>query len=141
MRIIFGKGTMRLYRICLSALLTIFSAAVLAGGDAEPLGRKDIIDLVRGNTVQCVKEKDQALCSNYFTPKGVVTRMMHADGKRKVGRWFLDDQARLCILWDGKIKPLCFIVYAQPDGSYNLIKRGRHITTITGVEDGNTKNL
>ena len=82
-----------------------------------------------------------ALCANYFTPKGVVTRMMHADGKRKVGRWFLDDQARLCILWDGKIKPLCFVVYAQPEGRYNLIKNGKHITTITGVEDGNTKGL
>ena len=120
--------------------LLLLSAAALAA-DTEPLGRKAITDLVRGKTVECVKEKDQALCSNYFTPKGVVTRMMHADGKRKVGRWFLDDQARLCILWDGKIKPLCFVVYGQPDGSYNLIKRGKHITTITGVEEGNTKGL
>ncbi len=123
-----------------AATLILLSTAVLAA-DPEPLGRKAIIDLVRGKTVECVKEKDQALCSNYFTPKGVVTRMMHADGKRKTGRWFLDDQARLCILWDGKIKPLCFAVFAQPDGRYELIKGGKHITTITGVEDGNSKDL
>ena len=127
--------------VLLSAIsLILLSSAVLAA-DTEPLGRKALIDLVKGKTVECVKEKDQALCANYFTPKGVVTRMMHADGKRKVGRWFLDDQARLCILWDGKIKPLCFVVYAQSEGRYNLIKNGKHITTITGVEDGNTKDL
>lgn len=123
-----------------AATLILLSTMVLAA-DQQPLDRKAIIDLVRGKTVECIKEKDQALCSNYFTPKGVVTRMMHADGKRKVGRWFLDDQERLCILWDGKIKPLCFTVYALEDGRYNLIKKGKHITTITGVEDGNTKDL
>jgi len=125
----------------LSAISLILLSSVVFAADPEPLGRKAIIELVREKTVECVKEKDQALCSNYFTSKGVVTRMMHADGKRKVGRWFLDDQARLCILWDGKIKPLCFVVYAQPDGRYNLIKKGKHITTITGTEDGNTKDL
>lgn len=122
------------------AILILLSSAAWANSP-EPLDRQEIIDLVMGKTVECRKERDQSLCSNYFTEQGVVTRIMHADGIRKVGRWFLDDQARLCILWDGKIKALCFSVYEQPDGSYNLIKKGRHITTITGVEDGNTKNL
>jgi len=107
----------------------------------EPLGRQDIIDLVREKTTECRKEKDQSMCSNYFTEKGVIKRIMHADGKRRDGRWFLDDQTRLCILWDGKIKPLCFTVFEQADGSYKLIKKGKHITSITAVEDGNTKNL
>lgn len=131
---------MRFFEICSTALLMLLSTCVMAD-EPEPLGRQDIIDLVRGKTVECRKEKDQALCSNYFTHKGVVTRMMHADSKLKVGRWFLDDKTRLCILWDGKIKPLCFVVFEQLDGSYKLIKKGKHITTITAVEDGNTKNL
>jgi len=109
--------------------------------DPEPLGRQDIIDLVREKTTECRREKDQGMCSNYFTKKGVIKRIMHADGKRRDGRWFLDDQTRLCIRWDGKIKPLCFVVFEQPDGSYNLIKKGKHITTIAAVEDGNTKSL
>ena len=131
---------MRSLGVCATLLLILSSSALLADV-SESLDRQEIIDLVRGKTVECRKEKDQALCSNYFTPTGVVTRIMHADGERKVGRWFLDDQPRLCILWDGKIKPLCFTVFEQDDGSYKLIKKGKHITTITGVDDGNTKNL
>lgn len=132
---------MRLLSVYSMVLTLLISTVVLAGGDSEPLARQDIIDLVRGKTAECRKEKDQSMCSNYFTEKGVIKRIMHEDGKRKDGRWFLDDQSRLCILWDGKLKPYCFKVYGQPDGSYKLLKKGRHITTITGIEHGNTRNL
>ena len=108
---------------------------------AEPLGADAIEALVRGNTAGCRKEKDQRMCSNYFSEGGDVTRIMHDDGARKAGKWFIDDSDRLCILWTGKIRPLCFAVTAQDDGTYFLTKHGRHITTITGVELGNTKNL
>lgn len=123
-----------------AAILILLSAAAFADEPA-PMGGQGITDLVRGKTVGCIKEKDQALCSNFFAAQGIVTRIMHADGARKVGRWFVDDQPRLCILWDGKIKPLCFSVFEQPDGSYKLIRKGKHITTITGTEDGNSKGL
>ena len=132
---------MRFLLVCTTVLTMLTAFAVSAGGDPEALARGDIIQLLRGNTTECRKEKDQSMCSNYFTAKGVIKRIMHDDGKRRDGRWFIDDQSRLCILWDGKLKPLCFKVYAQPDGSYNLIKKGRHITTITGVEDGNSRDL
>lgn len=131
---------MRVFGLLTAAVLILFASTVPA--DQQALTeRQDVIDLVGGKTVECVKEKDQALCSNYFTTEGVVTRVMHADGERKVGRWFVDDQTRLCILWDGKIKPLCFTVFEQSDGRYTLIKNGKHITTITGVADGNTQDL
>lgn len=109
--------------------------------EAESLDRDSVIELVSEKTTECRKEKDGSLCSNYFTEDGVIKRVMHDDGARKDGVWFVDDQERLCILWKGKIKPLCFVVYEQDDGSYNLIKRGKHITTILGSEDGNTKDL
>lgn len=125
----------------LSAAALILVSSMVWADDADVLGRQDIVDLVSGNTTECRKEKDQGMCSNYFTEKGVLTRIMHADGARKVGRWFVDDQTRLCILWDTKIKPLCFKVFEQADGSYHLIKGTKHITTITAVEEGNTKGL
>ena len=131
---------MRMFGLLSSAVLILFASAVPADPQAL-MERQDVIDLVSGKTVECVKEKDQALCSNYFTEEGVVTRVMHADGKREVGRWFVDDQTRLCILWDRKTKPLCFMVFEQADGRYNLIKNGKHITTITGIADGNTRDL
>lgn len=131
--------------------LVLIAAGVQAGGDADPppaydpgpaaLDRDSIVELVSEKTTECRKEKDGSLCSNYFSEDGVIKRVMHDDDARRDGRWFVDDQERLCILWDGKIKPLCFVVYEQDDGSYNLIKNDRHITTILGTEDGNTRDL
>jgi hypothetical protein len=134
----------------LAAVTMLVSTITMAGGDATPppvaseplaLDRQEVIDLVRGKTVDCRKENDGSLCWNYMSDDGVVKRLMAEDGARKDGVWFVDDQDRLCILWKGKIKPLCFLVYEQDDGTYNLIKGGRHITTLLGVEDGNTKGL
>ncbi len=109
--------------------------------DPEPLDRDQVVELVSDKTAECRKEKDQSLCSNYFSDDGVIVQVMRDDGERKEGAWFVDDQERLCILWKGRIKAYCFSVYAQPDGSYNLIRRERHITTILGTEDGNPQNL
>jgi len=125
------------------ALPLVLALAMLPAiaSDTPALDRDEIIDLVSEKTTECRKEKDQSLCSNWFSGDGEIKRIMHADGARKDGRWFIDDRDRLCILWNGKIKALCFAVLAQSDGSYHLIKNERHITTITGFEDGNTQNL
>jgi hypothetical protein len=120
--------------------LAVGLAPVLAN-DVEPLYRDEIIDLVSDKTTECRKEKDDSLCYNYFGWDGVIKRRMHDDGAEREGVWFVDDQERLCILWTGKIKPLCFLVYEQEDGSYNLLKYDRHITTILSVEDGNPHGL
>jgi hypothetical protein len=126
--------------------VALLLVVVAGGAAAETAGRAalerfDIVDLVSDQTTLCRKEKDQSLCSNYFSEDGVIKRIMHDDGERRQGVWFIDDQDRLCILWQGKIKPLCFHVYEQEDGSYDLIKNDEHITTILGTEQGNTKGL
>ena len=131
---------MRFARICAVSALLLGAPLALAS-DADPIDSFDIIELVSEKTVECRKEKDQSLCSNWFTEDGVVKRLMHDDGARREGVWFVDDQDRLCILWKGKIKPLCFLVYEQQDDSYRLIKGEKHITTILGIEEGNTKDL
>ncbi len=131
---------MRFARICAVSALLLGAPLALAS-DTDPLDSFDIIELVSEKTVECRKEKDQSLCSNWFTEDGVVKRLMHDDGARREGVWFVDDQDRLCILWKGKIKPLCFLVYEQQDDSYRLIKGEKHITTILGIEEGNTKDL
>lgn len=125
----------------LAALVMSSSAIVAAADEPVALDRDEIIELVSEKTTECRKEKDQSLCSNYFTEDGVIKRVMHDDGARRDGVWFVDDSERLCILWKGKIKPLCFSVFEQSDGSYHLIRHDRHITTIVGTEDGNTRDL
>lgn len=105
------------------------------------LDADSLIELVSGKTQECRKEKDGSLCANWFSEDGVIKRVMYEDQARKDGVWFVDDQDRLCILWEGKIKPLCFLVYKQDDGTYSMIKHDKHVSTILGSEPGNTKNL
>ncbi len=131
---------MRLAGLCAGATL-LLSPTVFAFDDSESLDRDAVIDLVSNKTVECRKEKDQSLCSNFFSDEGVVVQVLREDGERKDGVWFVDDQERLCILWKGKIKPLCFSVYQQPDDTWHLIKNDKHITTILHTEDGNPNNL
>lgn len=134
---------MRVFSCVLVTVLMLASAVVVAQEPAgqTPLDRQQILDVVREKTTECRKEKDQSLCSNWFAKYGEIKRIMHADGKRHEGVWFVDDQDRLCILWKGKIKPLCFKVYEQDDETYTLYRHGKHITTILGTEEGNTKAL
>ena len=91
-------------------------------------------------TANCRKEKDKSLCVNYFSPEGVLVQVRDS-GERKDGRWFLDDSDRLCILWNGKLKPLCFVVTENDDVSYNMVRKGKHKSTIPELKDGNTENL
>lgn len=131
---------MRLLGLYSPIALLLATSAVWAD-DPLPLERDEVVELVGEKTVECRKEKDQSRCSNYFREDGVIVQVMRDDGERKDGVWFVDDQERLCILWKGKIKPLCFSVYPQPDGTYHMIRRERHVTTILGTEDGNSQNL
>jgi len=131
---------MRILAICSMAVLMLCTAVVSAA-DAVALDRDAIVELVSEKTTRCRKEKDQSLCSNYFSEDGVIKRIMDEDGERRDGVWFVDDTDRLCILWAGKIKPLCFTVFEQADGTYNLIRHDEHITTILSTEDGNTRDL
>ena len=108
---------------------------------AEPLGTEELHDLVLNKTATCLKVKDQSECVTFFSSAGEIAQVMNDSGKRKDGRWFLDDSDRLCILWNGKLKPLCFVVTKNDDGSFNRVKRGKHVSTILKLFDGNTGNL
>ena len=109
--------------------------------ETESLDRQELYDLVYDKTADCRKEKDQSTCVNYFSAEGEIAQLLHQTGKRKNGRWFLDDSDRLCILWNGKIKPYCFVVTENEDGTYNMVKRGKHISTILKLYQGNTEKL
>ncbi|MCB1801601.1 MAG: hypothetical protein KDI82_07940 [Gammaproteobacteria bacterium] len=131
----------RIFAASILGLSAITASAAEPAEDATPLDRDSLIELVSDKTHECRKEKDGSLCANFFSEDGVIKRIMYEDKERRDGVWFIDDQERLCILWQGKIKPLCFLVYEQDDGSYNMIKNDKHISTILGSEPGNSKNL
>ena len=108
--------------------------------DGEQLDSTELYELVYDQTIDCRKEKDQSLCVNYFSPEGNLDQLRD-NGKRKTGRWFLDDADRLCILWDGKYKPLCFTVTESPDGTYKMFRKGKHKSTMLGTAPGNRDKL
>jgi hypothetical protein len=135
---------MHRFQWVMAACLAMSSTLVVAGGeptDELPLSKAEILELVRDKSTECRREKDQDLCTNWFGKYGEFKRQMHEDDARRNGVWFVDDQDRLCILWQRKISPLCFTVYEQDDGTYNLYKKGKHISTLISVEPGNVKGL
>lgn len=130
-----GLGRCRL--LLLGACLPLFSAPALAG---EQLNQDELLDLIYDKTSDCRKEKDQSTCVNYFSPEGEIAQLRES-GVRKDGHWFLDDSGRLCILWHGKYKPLCFVVTENEDGTYNMNRKGKHKSTILDTADGNRDQL
>ena len=133
----------RLFLLTASSLALIAGLAIAGGEptDELALSKAGILELVREKSTECRKEKDQSLCTNWFGKYGEFKRQMHADDARRVGVWFVDDKERLCILWQRKLSPLCFTVYEQEDGTYNLYKKGKHISTLLSAEPGNVKGL
>ncbi|MGB0721840.1 MAG: hypothetical protein ACPGU7_05520 [Gammaproteobacteria bacterium] len=129
--------------ILITTLALVFApllthAAEPAAGTA--LDGVELKELLVGKTADCVKEKDQSTCVNYFAPDGNFFQVRDS-GKRKTGRWFVDDSNRTCLLWDGKIKPLCFTVQETESGHYQFIKGGKLKSTITALTEGNRDNL
>ncbi len=108
---------------------------------AESLSKSELELLVKNQTANCVKTKDKSQCYTYFAGNGEVKRFMTESQKRKAGRWFLDDSDRLCILWDGKYKPLCFVVLEKEDGSYDFTKKGKVKSSVTTFDEGNPHKL
>jgi len=129
----------RLVRVFLVFSITMPVCYAESPDSAKSLDKYELEELVLDKTANCRKEKDKSHCVNYFSPEGVLVQVRDS-GKRKDGRWFLDDSDRLCILWNGKIKPLCFVVNNNGDGSYSMVKNGKLKSTILELKDGNTEN-
>ena len=121
-----------------SAMMPIHAAE--STGQLVGLDYYELKDLVKNKTVDCRREKDNSTCVNYFSAEGVLIQVRD-NGDKKHGRWFLDDSDRLCILWNGKIKPLCFVVTENDEGGYNMIMKGKHMSTMLNTTDGNRDNL
>ena len=130
----------RLVSVLFVFFLTLPVCYAESPDNAKSLDRFELEELVLDKTASCRKEKDKSHCINYFSREGVLVQVRDS-GKRKDGRWFLDDSDRLCILWNGKLKPLCFVVTKNDDGTYNMVKSGKHKSTILELKDGNTENL
>lgn len=93
-------------------------------------------------TQHCRKEKDKSTCTTYFAADGTIKRRMHKDGKRRDGNWEVKaDKNLLCITWTGKTKALCFEAFMNNDGTLDMYKKGKHLSTVITFFKGNVEGL
>lgn len=121
------------------AVLLIFSGNSFGHGqlDAEALKTR-----FSDTTQHCRKEKDKSTCTTYFSTDGVVKRRMHADGARREGTWEIKQEEKLlCITWKGKTKALCFEAFMNKDGTLEMYKKGKHVSTVITFFQGNVEGL
>lgn len=130
-------------RTILLLLMTLSSLMYAASGQAH--GKLDAQQLQQqfSNTTQlCRKEKDQSTCTTYFSDNGTIKRRLHKDNKRRVGKWETNSESnQLCITWKGKTRALCFDVYENKDGTMDMYKKGKHLSTVLNFSPGNTEGL
>jgi acetyl/propionyl-CoA carboxylase alpha subunit len=122
----------------LSPLLLISSNSFAHG----KLNADELKTRFTDTTQHCRKEKDQSTCTTYFAADGSIKRRMHEDGKRRGGSWNVNqEKGQLCITWTGKKKALCFDAYMNKDGTMDMYKRGKHLSTVITFFKGNVKGL
>lgn len=121
--------------------MIVFVGTSLAGDNSPQLSGDEVTALFTDKTQYCDQVGKDKTCKTYNAPDGRVTRVMDADGVRREGNWWVNDKGEYCLRWDGKKKDLCFSVFKQQDGSYYLLKKGKHKATITKLLDGNSEKM
>jgi len=124
-----------------AALVSVFILSAFSFSNmayAEQLSKWEIILLFSGKTADCIKTKDKSTCVTFMGNNGEVTRLTHKDKKLRQGKWHADSDNHLCIKWQGKSKDLCFTVHSNEDGTYNLNKKGKTKSIISGFTTGDT---
>lgn len=104
----------------------------------------EIEELFTDTTQQCDQTGKDATCITHTTDENRVIRVMLSgknEGKRYIGTWEVNRNGLFCITWDGKDKPLCFVVTSTEDDKYHLYLRGYHKATVLSVEPGNPEGL
>ncbi len=129
----------RLPLIILLTTLFVMPGQAFAHGQ---INAEELQQRFSDTTQHCRKEKDQSTCTTYFSADGVIKRRMHADGKRREGSWHVDaEKDEICITWKGKTKALCFKAYLNKDGTVDMYKHGKHVSTVTTFFKGNVEEL
>lgn len=104
---------------------------------AAPLSQSEISNLFSAKTAGCIKTKDQSTCKTYMGKDGSVKRFTENTGKTRLGTWHASADNQLCIRWANKVKDLCFDINKNEDNTYNLDRKGKTKSVITGFTAGN----
>jgi len=139
-------------KIILVFSMFLSAGVALAGGESIPvpveekqqqLSTDELKTLFTDRTQHCDKIGKDDTCKTYNAPNGRVYRVMDKGGARKEGSWWITDDDEYCVRWDSKKKKknLCFAVFKQADGTYDLFKKGKHKAKVRKFIDGNSENM
>lgn len=119
-------------------LIAISLNAMSLNAISAPLSQSEITHLFSAKTAACIKSKDQSSCKTYMGDDGRVKRFTENTGKTRLGTWHASADNRLCIRWENKTKDLCFDINKNEDNTYNLDRKGKTKSVITGFVAGDT---
>ena len=132
-----------------SVILIVFFISGYAttphGGElaANDLSTAETTKLFSGKTVEGTVVRHGYFFNAYFDPKGTI-RVVYDDGRKRQGKWHVDNKGRKCIQWDGHIKEMCNII-VNDKGVYKEVKvdsgERSHIVTFKKFTDGNLYGL
>ena len=110
----------------------------IASAEGTRVNGYEITLFFEGRTADCIKTKDNSTCATYFGEDGSVERYTYAAGQWRSGKWWIDAEERLVVQWEGRTKGLHFDVFDRGDGSWELVKGGKTVSVVAGVQPGNT---
>lgn len=97
-------------------------------------GASDFHKLLSGKTVTGTHVRRGFGFKLYFDPNGILIQKK-ANGKKKVGRWSIDNNGRQCFIWNNKTG--CGKLVRNADGSYNFFRKGKIARQYHSFEEGN----
>lgn len=126
-----------------AALFVIISLFPIPA-DAKELSGAEVKQLVSGNTVEAVHPSRGYSIITYHSPDG--TYRQQRDGEAYSGKWYVDDEGRLCMMrtgWGGECRLIkqegkVWKAYKVPG---NPLKGLKHERTFNKVTKGNSNNL
>lgn len=112
------------------------SGLSFAGGNVQVKGEA-LKALFNDMTQHCDQVGKDKTCKTYNGTDGRIGRVMDADGKQRVGDWWVTEDSEYCVHWDIKDYDLCFTVIDMGDGTYEMYKKGKLKALIRKLEPGN----
>ena len=127
-------------RMTYSLMLLVLALSATAVAGTTPVNGYELKTFLNGKTAKCIKTSDNSTCDTYFADDGSIKRYTPSDGKTRQGKWWVDADGMLNVQWTGKKKPLKFSVVDTGEGHWQLLRRGKIKSLITGAQPGDHIN-
>ncbi len=107
------------------------------------LSAEEVTQLFSGKTVEGIAVRKGYSFKSYFDPNGTI-RTQYAKGKKRKGKWYIDDDGRKCLRYEDQSKENCHII-VNDGGVYKEFKvkggKRQQVVEFTRFTEGNIYGL